>query len=113
LVAQLKGSGIAVEPYFFASPKPGTQDYADNYQQVVGTYTVVNFAADLVPMLPSSPPVVSLNGGGPTHDVHVIPFNDPNAPSYLPPDPLKNHNTATYARMLDPTNAMAAKLLPK
>jgi hypothetical protein len=112
LVAQFKGTAIAIAPYYFASPKPGTQDYADNFQPSIPTYTVVNFAADLVPMLPSSPPFVSLNGGGPTHDLHIIPIDDPNAPSYLPPDPLKNHHTATYAHMLDPTNAIATKLLP-
>jgi hypothetical protein len=113
LVAQFKGTPIAVEPYFFASPKPGTQDYADNYQQSIPTYTVVNFVADLVPMLPSSPPFMSLNGGGPTHDVHMIPIGSRGAPPFPPVDPVFNHHTAYYAHMLDPTNAIATKLLPK
>ncbi|MGD0864408.1 MAG: lipase family protein [Rhizomicrobium sp.] len=112
LVAQFAGTKIPVMPYFFASPKPGSQDFVDNYQQAVGTYTLVNFVADLVPMLPSSPPFVALNAGGPTHDVHMIPLDDPNAPSFLPPNPLKNHSPAYYAHMLDPTNAMATRLLP-
>jgi Lipase (class 3) len=113
LLVQFVGTNISVTPYFFASPKIGTQDYVDNYQQAVGTYTLVNFAADLVPMLPSSPPFMALNGGGPTHDVHIIPINSPGAPPFPPVDPMFNHHTAYYAHMLDPTNTMATKLLPK
>jgi hypothetical protein len=113
LLVQLTETKIPVTPYFFASPKVGTQDYVDNYQQAVGNYTLVNFAADLVPMLPSSPPFVSLNGGGPTHDVHIIPINSPGAPPFPPIDPMFNHSPAYYAHMLDPSNTMAAKLLPR
>jgi hypothetical protein len=113
LLTQFMGTNVTVTPFFFASPKPGTQDYADNYQQAVATYTVVNFAADLVPMLPSSPPFVALNGGGPSHDVHIIPRNAPGAPPFPQLDPAKNHNPAYYAVMLDPTNAIAQGLLPK
>ena len=111
LFAQFAGTPIQVMPYFFASPNVGTQDYVDYYQQAVGAYTLVNFALDLVPKLPNSP-FVPLNGGGPTHDVHIIPYNSPGAPPFPPIDPIYNHNTAYYAHMLDPTNAMAAKLLP-
>jgi hypothetical protein len=112
LQGRLAGA-VTMTPYVFASPKPGTQDFADNYQQTVPIYTVCNYAADLVPMLPSSPPFVALNAGGPTHDVHVIPVTDPNAPPLFPPDVGRNHNPATYAHMLDPTNATAIRLLSK
>jgi Lipase (class 3) len=101
LEIQIAPTGMALTPYFFASPKVGTQDYVDNYQLAVRNYSLVNFAADLVPMLPSSPPFMALNGGGPFHDVHVIPYNAPNAPALFPPDPGLNHSPITYAEMLD------------
>ena len=111
LRAQL-GPATDLQPYFFASPKVGTQDYCYNYQQSVPAYTLVNFAADLVPMLPSSPPFVALNGGGPTHDVHTIARNTPDAPPFPQLDLGKNHSPAYYALMLDPANAVARALLP-
>jgi pimeloyl-ACP methyl ester carboxylesterase len=104
--------GVDFRPYFFASPKVGTQDYADHYQQTVPVYSLVNFAADLVPMLPSSPPFVALNGGGPTHDVHTIARGVPGAPPWPEVNPEKNHNCAYYALMLDPANTEAPRLLP-
>jgi len=101
-----------LHPYFFASPKVGTHDYCFSYQQAMPVYTLVNFAADLVPMLPSSPPFVALNGGGPTHDVHIIPRDQPGAPPFPQLDLGKNHNPAYYALMLDPANTVAKGLLP-
>jgi hypothetical protein len=97
-------------PYFFASPMTGTQDYVDYYQTTVINYTLVNYAIDIVPAVP--PALLgfcSLNGGGPTHDVHTIAPLSPGA--LLPPDAQHNHSPVGYARMLDPANA-AAKALP-
>ena len=108
LETALKGSKISLEPYFFASPRTGTYDFVSNYRSSVGTYTLVNFAGDLVPNLPFLPPFQTLMGGGPTHDVHVIPLDDPNAP---PLSPQNNHSPVSYARMLDPGNH-AAQVLP-
>jgi hypothetical protein len=106
------GAGTDFQPYFFASPKVGTQDYIDEYQTVVPAYTLCNFAADLVPMLPSTPPYVPLNAGGPFHDVHIIQAKAPGSPPWPRLDVAKNHSPAYYAQMLDPTNAIAKRLLP-
>ena len=111
LQVALKASGatIGLAPYFFASPKPGTTDYVNNYQTSVTTYTLVNYAIDMVPMVP--PDLLgyaALNPGGPYHDVHTIPALSPGA--ITPPTPANNHNPVGYARMLDPTNAIAQRL---
>jgi hypothetical protein len=50
-----------------------------------------------------------LNGGGPTHDVHVIPRLAPGA--LMPPTVPNNHSPLGYARMLDPANPAAQMLL--
>jgi hypothetical protein len=104
--------GIELKPYFFASPRPGTQDFADNYQSTIACYDLVNYVADLVPNVPSTPPFYTLNGGGPTHNVHIIARGLPGAPG--PADPFtsiaNNHSPVTYARMLDPNNATAQHL---
>jgi hypothetical protein len=99
---------VELDPYFFASPKPGTGDYVNNYQQTIVTYTLVNYAVDVVPMVP--PDLLgysALNGGGPSHDVHTIPYPSPGG---LPNSLANNHSPVGYARMLDPANAVAAAL---
>ena len=98
-------------PYFFASPKTGTQDFVDDYQGKVTYYTLVNYSIDLVPAVP--PALLGfcdLNGGGPTHDVHTLPRLAPGAlvPATIP----NNHSPIGYALMLDPQNAQARQLLP-
>ncbi len=107
LEAALKGSAVELDPYFFASPRPGTSDFALNYQNTVSAYSLANYAGDMVPNLPTVPPFQALNGGGPTHDVHLIPLNDPNAPPF---NLANNHSPVSYARMLDPTNPVAMAL---
>jgi hypothetical protein len=105
------GAGAALEPYFFASPKTGTADYVRHYQMTVSAYTLVNYAIDLVPMVP--PDVLgyaSLNAGGPTHDVHTIAPLSPGA--IMPPFAAQNHSPVGYARMLDPANVLARQLPP-
>ncbi|MFI4933397.1 MAG: hypothetical protein ACHP7N_02155 [Caulobacterales bacterium] len=100
---------VAFNPYFFASPKPGTQDFVDDYQAKVATYTLVNYAIDMVPAVP--PDLLgfcSLNGGGPSHDVHTIPPLTPGAA--MPPTVQNNHSPVNYARMLDPANSAAKAL---
>jgi hypothetical protein len=109
----LPGTSVELKPYFFASPKPGTKDYVDNYQATIPAYDLVNYAADVVPLLPSTPPFRALNGGGATHNVHIIALGTPGGP--LPsPNPLitlkHNHSPVAYARMLDPNNQVAQKL---
>ncbi|HEY3800165.1 MAG TPA: hypothetical protein VGL58_17600 [Caulobacteraceae bacterium] len=106
----LKAAAPAVEmdPYFFASPKTGTGDYVANYQRTIATYSLVNYAVDVVPMVP--PDLLgysALNGGGPSHDVHIISY--PTAGG-LPNSLANNHSPVGYARMLDPANAIAAAL---
>jgi hypothetical protein len=101
---------ITFYPYFFASPMTGTQDFVDDYQSRVSFYTLVNYAIDLVPAVP--PQLLgfrSLKGGGPTHDVHVIPQLSPGA--LTPPTVPNNHSPLGYARMLDPANPAALALL--
>jgi hypothetical protein len=114
LVTQLQGTGLTVRPYMFASPRTGSPDFVSNYQATTPIYSVANYARDLVPNLPTMPPTATLPGGGPTHDVHLIPAKDPNAPPA--PNPLRAielaHNPAWYAFMLDPTNPDAARLKP-
>jgi len=69
-----------------------------------------NEAIDLVPAVP--PQLLgfrSLKGGGPTHDVHVIPQLSPGA--LTPPTVPNNHSPLGYARMLDPANPAALALL--
>jgi triacylglycerol lipase len=103
------GPGVELDPYFFASPKPGTTDYVNNYQQTVTTYTLVNYAVDLVPMVPPElMGYAALNPGGPSHDVHIITYPTPGG---LPLGAANNHSPVGYARMLDPGNAIA-KALP-
>jgi hypothetical protein len=100
---------VAFKPHFFASPKPGTQDYVDTYQSTVTTYTLVNYAIDIVPAVP--PEILgfcALNAGGPTHDVHTITALSPGA--VMPPNIPNNHSPVVYARMLDPANPVAAAL---
>jgi hypothetical protein len=112
LQVAMAAAGVAapVDPYFFASPKPGTTDYVNAYQRNVTAYSLVNYAIDLVPMVP--PELLgyaALNAGGPTHDVHTIAY--PTAGGLQPPLPAQNHSPVGYARMLDPNNAVA-RLLP-
>ncbi|MFI4976754.1 MAG: hypothetical protein ACHP84_19655 [Caulobacterales bacterium] len=102
------GVGAGLSPFFFASPNTGTGDYVNNYQRTVTAYTLVNYAIDVVPMVP--PQILgwaALNAGGPDHDVHTI------APlsrgAILPPTPPNNHDPVGYARMLDPGNAIARR----
>jgi hypothetical protein len=113
LQTALAGVGVDIEaafsPYFFASPMTGTQDYVNHYQSTVITYTLVNYALDIVPAVP--PALLgfcALNGGGPTHDVHTIPPLPRGA--LTPPTIPNNHSPVGYARMLDPTNAEALRL---
>jgi hypothetical protein len=109
LQAALAGSGLRLDPYFFASPKPGTTDYVNAYQRNVTAYSLVNYALDVVPMVPPDAlGWAALNPGGPTHDVHTITFPTHNAP--FPPDVAQDHSPVTYALMLDPNNAVAATL---
>jgi hypothetical protein len=104
------GPGVVFYPYFFASPKTGTQDYVNEYQAKVTYYTLVNYAVDLVPQVPPSLlGFCDLNGGGPTHDVHTIPWPSPGG---LPLSVQNNHSPIGYARMLDPTNQVAQQLQP-
>ena len=63
LQKQLAGTEIALAPYFFACPHTGTADYVADYQATVSAYELVNYAADLVPMLP--PDLSPLVGGRP------------------------------------------------
>ena len=113
LQTALVGTNVELKPYFFASPLPGTQDFADNYQNTVAAYDVVNYAADLVPTLPTDPPFTALNSGGATHNVHIIQRGLPGAPPRTL-NPLvnipNNHSPVTYARMLDPNNVVAKRL---
>lgn len=109
LQAALAGSAIELDPYFFASPKPGTADYTQHYQMTVSAYTLVNYSLDIVPLVPPEfLGYAALNGGGPTHDVHLIAPLSPGA--LTPPLPPQNHSPVGYARMLDPGNAAAAAL---
>lgn len=114
LQAALKAQGLGVEadgfdPYFFASPKTGTQDFVTDYQAKVNTYTLVNYMIDLVPAVPPDfAGFCALNGGGPTHDVHLIAPLSPGAAQ--PPTVQNNHSPVNYARMLDGTNAAARTL---
>jgi triacylglycerol lipase len=115
LTRQIAGTNIQLKPYFFASPRPGTQDYADNYQNTIAAYDLVNYVSDLVPNLPSNPPFYTLNGGGAFHNVHTIPQGLPGAPAptFNPLTNLaNNHSPITYALMLDQTNPVAQRLLP-
>jgi hypothetical protein len=101
---------VAFDPYFFASPKTGTTDYVNAYQQSVATYSLINYALDLVPMVPPDAlGYAALNGGGPSHDVHMIAPLSPGA--LTPPLPPQAHSPVGYARMLDENNAVA-KILP-
>ena len=107
------GTSVAIKPYFFASPRPGTQDYADNYQASIPSYDLVNYVADLDPNVPSNPPFYTLNGGGASHNVHIIARALPGAPAQgLDPmtNVANNHSPVTYARMLDPNNQVARRL---
>jgi Lipase (class 3) len=100
LAADLVAEGVDVTPAFFASPKPGSSDFADAYQQRVPAFSLVDFEADLVPMLPSSPPSVALKAGGPTQNVHILKRGSPGSPGGLDLSPVTNHDPATYAAML-------------
>jgi hypothetical protein len=113
LQKQLPGTNVELKPYFFASSKTGTKDYVDNYQATVPAYDLVNYIADVVPFLPSTPPFYPLNAGGSTHNVHIIPKGLPGEPPPSP-NPITNivhrHSPVAYARMLDPTNPVAQRL---
>jgi len=105
----LAGANVEFDPYFFASPRPGTSDYANAYQQAVTAYSLINYALDLVPMVPPDAlGYAPLNPGGPYHDVHTIPAFS--AGALMPPLPQQNHSPVGYARMLDPQNAIARAL---
>jgi Lipase (class 3) len=103
----LLAAGAPFQPFFFALPRVGTSDYVDDYQATVAAYDVVNYAADLVPNLPTDPPFSSINSGGATHNVHLIPKGLPGAP---PSSLTNNHSCVAYARLLDPANAEAQRL---
>jgi hypothetical protein len=105
----LAAAGVVMDPYFFASPMTGTGDYVQHYQMTVSAYSLVNYAIDLVPMVPPAALGYAwLNAGGPTHDVHTISALSPGA--LIPPFPAQNHSPVAYARMLDPANAVAHAL---
>lgn len=102
-----------LRPYFFASPKTGTSDWVNWYQKQLVGYDLSNYALDFVPMVP--PDGDTLNPGGSTHNVHIIPALSPGALDVgpgAPFDPVKNHSPIGYARMLDPTNPVAGRLQP-
>lgn len=111
LQAALGDGAPPLEPYFFASPKTGTADYVNYYQRTVSAYTLVNYAIDLVPMVPPDMlGYAALNAGGPFHDVHTISAFSKGA--LMPPDAAHNHSPVGYARMLDPNNPIAGHLQP-
>jgi hypothetical protein len=111
LQAALAPLGVDFTPAFFASPKPGSSDFVDGYQARVSAYTLVDFAADLVPMLPSSPPSVALRAGGVLHNVKMLQRGSPGSPPWPELNPVQNHDPARYALMLDPANATARALV--
>lgn len=106
----LRGSPIPLAPYFFASPRVGSPDYVNNYQMTVSAYTLVNYAADLVPAVPPSWLFATLNGGGPSHDVHTLQQGAPG--SLLPANVGNNHSPVGYALMCDLANPVARSLVP-
>ena len=114
LEAALARTNLQLKPYFFASPRTGTADFVANYQATVSQYSLVNYARDLVPQVPTAPPAATLLAGGPTHDVHIIPvnaFGAPPNPDFVTGARLA-HNPAYYAVMLDSSNVIARNLLP-
>ena len=97
-------------PYFFASPKTGTDDNVANYRQWVPFYNLANYQNDLVPKLPfESEGFSDLLSGGPMHNVMTL---HPNGESYIPHfwDVAQNHSATLYALLLDPTNPIARRL---
>jgi triacylglycerol lipase len=91
--------GNRVSGWFFASPKPANQVFADRFAAVVSSYSVVNWQQDKVPDAPP-PPFVALNN----IDDSVLELTPSNTTSQ-PRDALSltcNHHAICYAQMLDP-----------
>ena len=89
--------GAKVSGWFFASPKPGDQTFADRFAAVVSAYSVVNWQRDLVPTMPP-PPFVELNN---VNDSVLI-LTPGNTTSQPKDTPTCNHHAICYAQMLDP-----------
>jgi hypothetical protein len=107
LVEVLGGQAGRLLPYFFASPKTGTEPNVQNYLQKVPFYNLANYQNDLVPKLPFEIEGFSaLLPGGPLHNVMTV---RPDGSNYVPAfwNVPKNHSAVLYARLLDPTNPVA------
>jgi pimeloyl-ACP methyl ester carboxylesterase len=100
-------SNTRLAPYFFAQPRTGTQAFVDNYRGTIRRYALANYISDIVPNLPSSPPFEALGVGSVLQSIYVIPRNLPGMPPF---SLVNNHSPVAYARMLDPTNAVAQRL---
>lgn len=100
LTLDLVAASVPVVPAFFASPKPGSEDFAQSFLRCVPSFDLVDFVCDLVPMLPSLPSV-SLKAGGPTQNVHILQRGAPGAPAGLLISPITAHDCSTYANILN------------
>src|SRR5271155_1414980 len=89
--------GNNVSGWFFASPKPANQVFADRFQRVVSTYSVVNWQRDLVPNAPPLP-FVRLNN----FNDNVLILTPGNTVAQPKDTPTCNHHAICYAQMLDP-----------
>jgi len=90
--------GNNVFGWFFASPKPANQVFADRFATVVSMYSVVNWQHDLVPTLPPHPfvPLNNINNS-------VLILTPANTVMQPKDTPACNHHAICYAQMLDPT----------
>ncbi|KDP84011.1 hypothetical protein CF70_022010 [Cupriavidus sp. SK-3] len=82
----------------FASPRPGDQGFADDFQSRVDNYIVINHALDAVPKLPKE-----IAGFRSLRD--VLTFPNPNIPSVGPAirdDLLCHHHAVCYAALVAP-----------
>jgi pimeloyl-ACP methyl ester carboxylesterase len=87
--------GDHVSALLFASPRPGDPKFADLYARTVRTYTLYNYALDIVPHVPFPPQYATLP------NARVI---DPAAAQVrVRVDPGCDHHLICYCAMLDGT----------
>jgi hypothetical protein len=91
------GMGNRVSGWFFASPKPATQAYADSFATIVSDYSLVNWQRDLVPDTPG-PPFVQLSSS----NNNVLKLTPADTTSQPKDTPTCNHHAICYAQMLYP-----------
>lgn len=83
-----------VDMCLFASPKPGNEQFSEDFQKVTDNYVVFNYSRDLVPCVP-----LEINGYEDLKNIQKI--TPQNSEAIIKDEVTSNHHVICYAAMLD------------